>query len=126
VIKREERLQIPPLVWSFVFGFPTGESRALAAFRPNYNSTDDKSLPPGGYYQPLTPSLAEYLRDFIEYGLDEVAFPRTVTDQFGRFRDVMIADGTVLRLHQFLSDKFERRREEQAGARLYLLHILSD
>ncbi len=34
----------------------------------------------------------------------------------------MIADGTVLRLHEFLSDQFEARHEEQAGAKLHLLH----
>jgi len=38
------------------------------------------------------------------------------------FRDVMVADGTVLRLHEFLSDQFEARHEEQAGAKLHLLH----
>ena len=30
----------------------------------------------------------------------------------------MIADGTVLRLHEFLSDEFQARHEEQAGPRL--------
>ncbi|RZV06478.1 putative transposase [Natrinema hispanicum] len=122
VIEREGKFQIPPLVWSFAFGFATGESRTLAAFRRSYNSTADESLSPGGYYQRLTPLLAEYLRDLVEYGLDEVAVPHTMTDKFDRFRDVMIADGTVLRLHQFLSDEFEGRKEEQAGARLHLLH----
>ena len=66
VIEREGKLQIPPLVWSFAFGFATGESRTLAAFRRSYNSTADESLSPGGYYQRLTPSLAEYLRDLVE------------------------------------------------------------
>lgn len=113
-------------MWSFAFGFATGESRTLAAFRRSYNSTADESLSPSGYYERLTPSLAEYLRDLVEYGLDEVAVPHTVTDQFDRFRDVMIADGTVLRLHQFLSDEFEARNEEQAGARLHLLHNPTD
>jgi len=103
-----------------------GESRTLAAFRRSYNSTADESLSPGGYYQQLTPSLAEYLRDLVEYGLGEVAVPHTLADEFDRFRDVIIADGTVLRLHQFLSDEFEGRHEEQAGARLYLLHNPSD
>ena len=34
----------------------------------------------------------------------------------------MIADGTVLRLHEFLADEYEARKEEQAGAKLHLLH----
>jgi putative transposase len=126
VVKRDGKLQIPPLVWSFAFGFATSESRTLAAFRRSYNSTAGQSLSPGGYYQRLTPSLAEYLRDLVKPIPDKVAVPYTVTDEFNRFRDVMIADGTVLRLHQFLSDEFEGRNEEQAGARLHLLHNSSD
>ena len=31
VVEREGKLQIPALVWAFVFGFATGESRTLAA-----------------------------------------------------------------------------------------------
>ncbi|ELY62440.1 transposase (ISH8) [Natronococcus jeotgali DSM 18795] len=102
VVEREGKLQLPPLVWSFAFGFAAGESRTLAAFRRSYNSTADESLSPGGFYQRLTPTLAEYLRDLVEYGFDEVAVPHTVSEEFDRFRDVMVADGTVLRLHELL------------------------
>ena len=126
VVEREGKLQIPPLVWSFAFGFATGERRTLAGFRRSYNATADEPLSPGGYYQRLAPSLAEYLRDLVEFGLDEVAVPHTVSDEFEQFRDVMIADGTILRLHQLLSDTYEGRKEEQAGARLHLLHNPSD
>jgi len=75
VIEREGKLQILPPVWSFAFGLAIGESRTLAAFHRSYNSRADESLSPGGYYQRLTPSLAEYLRDLVECGLNEVAVP---------------------------------------------------
>jgi len=98
-----------------VFGFAAGESRTLAGFRRSYNSTADESISPGGFYQRLTPTLAEYLRDLVEHGLDEVAVPDAVDADINRFRDVIIADGTVLRLHEFLSEKYEARHE---GSRL--------
>jgi len=122
VVERDRKLQIPAFVWAFVFGFAAGESRTLAGFRRCYNSTADETISPGGFYQRLTPTLAEYLRDLVEHGLDEVAVPDAVDADIDRFRDVMIADGTVLRLHEFLSDQFEARHEEQAGAKLHLLH----
>jgi putative transposase len=31
VVERDGKLQIPALVWAFVFGFAVGESRTLAA-----------------------------------------------------------------------------------------------
>jgi putative transposase len=126
VVERDRDLQIPVLVWAFVFGFAAGESRTLAGFRRSYNSTADEMISPGGFYQRLTPLLAEYLRDLGEHGLDEVAVPDAVDADIDRFRDVMIADGTVLRLHEFLSEEFQARHEEQAGATLHLLHNATD
>jgi len=38
----------------------------------------------------------------------------------------MIADGTVLRLHELLSEEYKARHEEQAGAKLHLLHNVTD
>jgi IS4 transposase len=126
VVERDSKLQIPAFVWSFVFGFAAGESRTLAGFRRSYNSTADKTLSPGGFYQRLTPTLAEYLCDLVEHGLDEVAVPDTVDAELSRFRDVMVADGTILRLHRLLADEYEPRRGEQGGARLHLLHNVTD
>jgi len=126
VVERDSKLQIPALVWTFVFGFATGESRTLAAFRRSYNSTADEPLSPGGFYQRLTPLFAAYLRDLVEFALDEVAVPHTVSDEFDRFKDVMVADATVLRLHRFLRDEYQGLREEQAGAKLHLLHNVTD
>src|SRR6056297_2313859 len=116
----------PVLVWAIVFGSRLRRSRTLAGFRRSYNSTADETISPRGFYHRLTPSLAEYLRDLVERGLDEVAVPDVVDADINRFRDVMIADGTVLRLHEFLSDEFQARHEEQAGAKLHLLHNATD
>jgi putative transposase len=46
VVERDSKIQIPALVWAFVFGFAAGESRTLAAFRRAYNATADKTLSP--------------------------------------------------------------------------------
>jgi len=60
VVERDRKLQIPAFVWAFVFGFAAGESRTLAGFRRSYNSTADETISPSGFYQWLTPTLAEY------------------------------------------------------------------
>jgi IS4 transposase len=122
VVERDGELQTP----AFVFDFAAGESRTLAGFRRSYNSTADKTLSPGGFYQRLTLTLAEYLCDLVEHGLDEVAVLDNVDAYLSRLRGVMVADGTVLRLHRFLVDEYESRRGEQGGARLHLLHSVTD
>jgi len=92
-----------------VFGFAAGKDRTLGDFRRCYNSTADKTLSPGGFYQRLTPTLAEYFSDTAGVDVE-------------RFRDVMIADGTILRLHEMLSEEYKARHEEQAEAKFHLLH----
>ncbi|NLV12164.1 IS4 family transposase [Haloarcula argentinensis] len=126
VVERDSKLQVPALVWAFVFGFVAGESRTLAAFRRSYNSTADKTLTAGGFYQRLTPLLSEFLCDLVERRIDKVAVPHTISDEFDRFRDIVVADWTILRLHEFLSDEFQPRKGEQGGARLHLLHNVTD
>ena len=126
MVKREGKPQVPVLVWALVFGFDAGESRTLAGFRRSYNSTADETISPGGFYHRLTTKLPEYLRDLVETMLDEAAVPDAIDADVDRFRDVMIVDGTVLRLHEFLSEEFQARREEQAGAKLHLLHNATD
>ncbi len=78
VVERDRKLQIPAFVWAFVFGFAAGESQTLAGFRRSYNSTADETISPSGFYHRLTPTLAEYLHDLVERGLDEVAVPNAV------------------------------------------------
>lgn len=90
-----------------MFGFAAGESRTLAGFRRSYNTTADETISPGGFYQRLTPTLAEYLHDLVEHSLDAVAALDAVNVDINRFGNVMIADRTVLRLHELLSDKYE-------------------
>ncbi len=118
VVERNRKLQMPALVWSLVFGFTTGESQSLADFHRSYNSIDDDTLGPSGFYQQLTPELAEYLSDLVERGFDEAAVLDTTSRQIGHFRDIISADGTVLWLHEFLADDFKARTVEQAGARV--------
>lgn len=88
-----------------VIGFATGETRTLAEFRRSYNLTADETLSPGGFCQRLMPTLIEYLCVLSKTASNEVAIPDTVYADITRFRDVMIADGTVLRLDDFLSEE---------------------
>jgi putative transposase len=126
VVERNRKAQMPAIVWSSVFSFAAGESRTLAGFRRSYNATADETLSPGGFHQRLTPTFAEYLRTLVEHGIDEVAVPDVIDVDIDRFRDMMIADGTTLQLHRLLAEEFEPRRGEQGGARLYLLHNVTD
>jgi putative transposase len=46
----------------------------------------EETISPGGFYQRLTPPLAEYLRDLVETALDEVTDPEAIDADIDRFR----------------------------------------
>ena len=71
---------------ALVFGLAASESRTLAGFRRSYNSTADETIPPGGFYHRMTPSLPEFLRDLLQRSLDEVAVPDVVDADLNRFK----------------------------------------
>jgi putative transposase len=63
----------------------------------------------------LTPTLAEYLCDLVEHGINEAAVPSTIEVNFDRFRNVIIADSTILRLHRFLADTYNALGKQVVG-----------
>jgi len=59
--------------------------------------------------------------DLLAHALEEVAVPHTIAPQLTQFRDTMIADATVFRLHRLLTT-FPATHEDQSGAQLYLVY----
>jgi hypothetical protein len=53
--------------------------------------------------------------------LEEVAVPHTIGPRFELFREVLIADATVFRLHRLLSE-FPAIHSDQSGAKLHPVH----
>jgi len=84
---------------------------------PRTNQTIARS----SFYDRFTPALGALLSDLIEHALDEVAVPHTIAPQFELFREVLIADATVFRLHRLLSE-FPATHSDQSGAKLHLVH----
>ena len=121
MVEHDRKAQIPALGWAFVFGFVASKSRTLDGFRRGYNATADETLSPDGFHQRLTPVFAEYFSDLVKHEINKVAVPDVFDIDIDRFRDVLIADGTMLWLHQLLPDELEPRRG-QGGVRLHLLH----
>ena len=84
-------------------GFFADESPTLGVNR-SYKSEDDESVSPGGYYRRLMSAIAEYHFNLVAQGLNRFSVPDVLTllhTDNDRFRGVMIADGTVLRLNEF-------------------------
>jgi hypothetical protein len=104
VVVRERKLDVRVLVWTMIVGFAVGgEARSIAAYRRTYNDATGQNLVASSFYDRFTEQLEQLLRDLLDHAVEEVAVPHTIAPAFDRFRDVVVADATVVRLIRFLS-----------------------
>ncbi|MFC7142915.1 IS4 family transposase [Halosimplex aquaticum] len=126
VVQRDRKIDVRMLVWTLVLGFAAnGEARSIAGYRRSYELATNQSVAPSSFYDRFSDQLADLLRDLLDHAVEEVAVPHHVAPAFQRFRDVMVADATVFRLHRLLSE-FEATHDDQSGAMLYLVHNITD
>lgn len=121
VVQRDRKIDITMLVWTLIMGFAVdGEARTIAGFQRAYSAATNQTVARSSFYDRFTPALAALLNDLLEHALEEVAVPHTIAPQFELFRDVLIADATVFRLHRLL-DSFPATHSGQSGAKLHLV-----
>ena len=66
-----------------------------------------------------------YLEELLDLAVNEVAVPHTIAPAFEHFRDVVIADATIVRLHQFLS-AFPATHADTSEIKLNLVHNVTE
>jgi IS4 transposase len=122
VVQRDRKIDVTMLVWTLIVGFAVdGEARSIAGFQRAYSAATNQTVARSSFYDRFTPALGELLSDLLEHALEEVAVPHTIAPQFELFREVLIADATVFRLHRLLGE-FPATHSEQSGAKLHLVH----
>ena len=121
-VQRHRKIDITMLVWSLILGFAVdGETRSIAAFQRAYQTATNQSVVRSSFYDRFTPELRDLLSDLLVHALEEVAIPHTIAPQLTQFRDTMIADATVFRLHRLLT-AFPATHHDKSGAQLYLVY----
>lgn len=121
-VKRERVVNVVVLFWVLVTGV---QVHTLAGLHRLYEKTSRKPLSRGAFYKRFTPGLARFLRACVEHGVQELAkgTARELRDGLRVFKDVLIHDNTILRLHEALAKKWPatRTRKVAAGIKVGLL-----
>ncbi|MFB6295304.1 MAG: IS4 family transposase, partial [Halobacteriales archaeon] len=126
VVERDRKIDVRMLIWALVMGFAVGgEARSIAGYRRAYNMATGHSVVASSFYDRFTEELADLLRDLLDHAIEEVAVPQTVAPAFDRFRDVVAADATIVRLHRYLS-AFQATHHDESGLQLYLVHNVTE
>lgn len=122
--KRIRKVDPFTFVWTIVLGFSTSDTRTLAGFRRAHQLVTGKSLEESSFYDRFSPAFALLLRRLLEHVIDiSWGLNRVASGRLKRFRDILITDSTVIRLHDMLAKSFPacRTNHTRAAAKVHLV-----
>jgi len=126
VMKRQRKISIHALFWTVVLGFGTGRDRTLAALRRAFELTTELRVAPSSFYARFTPAFERFMKRTVEHVMSLVAHVQgQLSGTLSSFRDLVIADATVIRLHELLATTYPACRTNHTKAALKLHTVLS-
>lgn len=125
-VKRQRVIKPVAFFWTLVLGFGVGSTRRISALRRAYQRSTGMKLVPSSFYDRFNTGLIAFLKGAIEHALGEfqLAF-KGLSDRFDTFRDVMVIDSTVIKLHDALAKTFPGCRTNTAPASCKLHAVMS-
>lgn len=117
VVKRQRKVRMMALVGAVVLGFATGAQRSLAGMRRAYERCTGQSLAPSAFYARFTREMAQLLRRLVEDTMAELQqrAPK-LKHALARFNQVLVADGSLIKLHKGLAAQFPSVFPNKVGA----------
>ena len=127
-VRRRREVDASAMLWSVLLGFGTGRERTLAGVRRSCERVRRKSLVASSFYDGITEELARMFRAVLQelmskLALSEVRYAGVVEG----FRDVLVADPPVAKLHRLLarSNPGTRKNSSPSAAKPRLVMSVS-
>lgn len=125
LIKRDRKIDAVILLWVLVFGFGVRLQRTLASLKRSYEKSANTRLSDGSWYERFTPELVLFLKMCVLHAIEHFGKEtnRNLKTKLSKFKDVLIQDSSIVRLHEKLSKKWPaaRTRKVAAGIKVSLL-----
>jgi putative transposase len=126
LVQRVRKVDVHAFFWTLVLGFGTGRERTLAGLRRAYKFATGVRLVPSAFYDRFTPALAKLLKLVVGRLLGEaVGAKGQLSGLLGGFRDLILTDSTVIRLHDLLEKAFPACRTNHTLAALKMHAVIS-
>jgi len=107
VVRRRRKLDVVALVCSLVLGFGTGRRRSLTGLRRAYAQATGVRLASSSFQARFTRPLVVLMRCLAVEALQTLSQARpAMKSTFAPFREVLVADSALLRLHDGLQQRF--------------------
>jgi len=125
-VRRDRKVGIVPLFWTLVLGFGVGRERTIAGLRRAFEKATGTTLVPSAFYDRFTEGLVRLLKAVLaEVIAKNAGRSRRATGALSAFKDVLLTDSTVIRLHDLLARRFPACRTNHTLAALKAHVVLS-
>ena len=107
LIERERKIEAFVILWVLVFSFGVHLPRNLANMKRKYEKESKKKLAYSSWYERFTPELGEFLKLCVTHVIEQFALEqnKVLNEKLTKFKDVLIQDSTIIRLHESLAKK---------------------
>ncbi|MFO8108930.1 MAG: IS4 family transposase [Thermoplasmata archaeon] len=125
LVKRERKIDPVIMFWVLTLSFGVRLQRNLASLKRSYEREGNTTISYSSWYERFTPELVDFLHTCVIHGIEHLAQEpgRKLKDKLNVFKDLLIKDSTIVRLHSTLADIYPaaRTRKIAAGIKVSLL-----
>lgn len=124
LIHRDRKVDPVALFWTLVLGFGIGTDRKIADLRRGYIAATGNWLCRSAFYDRFTDALVALLRQALLVAIQSICPDAPLlAGPLAAFRDLILIDATVIRLHELLKGAYAacRTNHTQAAAKLHLV-----
>ena len=124
LVKRRRKIEPMALFWTIVLGFAAGKERSLTGLRRAYERCTGTTLVPSAFYDRFSQAMAEFFRTVAAVVMERLGETEgKLGGVLAGFRDVLLTDSTLVRLHELLERSFpaSRTNHTKAAAKLHVV-----
>lgn len=113
-VQRQRKVDPFILFWILVLGFGAGVQRSLAALRRAYEKESSEKIVASAFYDRFTERLYNFLKECLAHGVADLAghTSLTLSEKLKGFKDLVVYDGSLIKLHDMLAEKFPGARHK--------------
>lgn len=127
LVQRKRKFDVVALFYTLSFGFAAGSDRSIQAFLERFvEMADCDELTYATFHGWFSPPFVALLREILDDAIENLDTGREdLNGRLERFRDVLIADATIVSLYQDAAEVYAATGDDQAGLKLHLTESLS-